>query len=462
MKPVVNWIEDRTGLVSATRHWFYEDIPASSGWCQVFGSIAVFAFMVQLLTGILLAFNYAPTPGAAYDSVKYIVMEVTGGRLMRQMHHWGASMMIIVVVLHMVQTFLWGAYKKPREANWIVGVVLLLVTLAYGLTGYLLPWDNRAYWGTMVATQMAAKAPGMGPYLTTLLGGESGIGVVTFARFYAIHVLLLPPATLALMMLHIFLVRRHGVAPVPGDESKPKKKFYPQQAFKDTLAIFVCFIALFLMSVVVNVPLERMADPTDSTYIPRPDWYFLFLFQLLTFFHGPLEVVGSIVLPTVAILLLFAVPFIDRGAAMKVTRRATAFGIVLLAGLGWGALTWGAIASNPATLASTFDVTTVQPWQMVKPKALSAGFAGAPTFALEGAKVYQKFRCGACHAVNGEGNTKMGPVLNGLLFRRDRKWVEAHFVDPQRMSPGSTMPRYKFTAADLNNVTSWLLALPPR
>src|SRR5450631_4004504 len=249
-----DWLDHRTGLESAVRNFLYEDIPASSGWHQIIGSMAVFFFLIQGVTGILLAFNYAPTPGEAYNSLRYIMTEVTGGRLIRGLHHWGASMIIVVVVLHMVQVFLYGAYKKPREATWMVGVVLLLVTLAYGLTGYLLPWDNRAYWGTVVTTQIAGQAPVLGPYLSRLLGGEGAIGVVTFARFYGLHVLLLPPATAFLIAVHIYLVRKHGVAPQPGDELKPKKKFYPQQVFKDTAAIFVAFAILFAMAVAVRVP----------------------------------------------------------------------------------------------------------------------------------------------------------------------------------------------------------------
>ena len=137
----------------------------------------------------------------------------------------------------------------------------------------------------------------LGPYLSRLLGGEGAVGVVTFARFYGLHVLLLPPATLFLIALHVYLVRKHGVAPLPGDEVLPKKKFYPQQVFKDTVAIFVAFAILFMLAVAVRVPLEQLADPTDTTYIPRPEWYFLFLFQTLKLFNGPLEVVGSVVLP---------------------------------------------------------------------------------------------------------------------------------------------------------------------
>src|SRR5215470_3945602 len=202
---VLSWLDHRTGVETAIRNFLYEEIPASSGWRHVFGSVAVFLFLVQAFTGLLLAFNYAPTPGEAYNSLKYIISELTGGRLIRGLHHWGASMMIVVVVIHMTQVFLFGAYKKPREATWIIGVGLLLLTLAYGLTGYLLPWDNRAYWGTVVTTQIASKAPLLGSYLTRFLGSEQSIGVVTFARFYALHVLLLPPITSFLILLHVYL-----------------------------------------------------------------------------------------------------------------------------------------------------------------------------------------------------------------------------------------------------------------
>src|SRR6266699_4763229 len=182
------WLDHRTGIETAVKNFLYENIPASSGWHQVLGSVAVFLFMLQAFTGVLLAFNYAPTPGDAYNSLRYIMTELTGGRMIRGLHHWGASMMIVVVVLHMVQVFLYGAYKKPREATWMAGVVLLLITLAYGLSGYLLPWDNRAYWGTVGTTQIAGLAPGLGAYLLRLLGSDGTlIGVVTFARFYAAH-----------------------------------------------------------------------------------------------------------------------------------------------------------------------------------------------------------------------------------------------------------------------------------
>ena len=366
------WLDHRTGIETAVRNFLYEQIPASSGWHQVFGSVALFLFLLQVFTGALLAFNYAPTPGDAYNSLRYIMAEVTGGRLMRGLHHWGASMMIVVVVLHMTQVFLYGAYKKPREATWIAGVFLLLLTLAYGLTGYLLPWDNRAYWGTVVTTQIAAQAPLVGPYLLRLLGSQGDVGVVTFARFYGLHVLLLPPATGLLIVLHVYLVRKHGVAPAPGDEVRPPKKFFPEQAFRDTVAIFMAFAILFVMAVAVRVPLEQLADPTDTTYIPRPEWYFLFLFQTLKLFSGPLEVVGSVVLPTLAILLLVLVPFIDRGKMRKVTQRTFAAAVVCLAAIGWASLTVTAVVTTPKpALAAQIDFSQPTGWLELSPMEMA-------------------------------------------------------------------------------------------
>src|ERR1700722_16002874 len=320
IRPVLKWVDDRTGLVSAIDYFLEEEIPASAGWHQVFGSVAMFAFLLQVVTGLLMAVNYAPTPGEAWESLRYIVTEVAAGSIVRALHHWGASAMIIVVVVHMAQTFMWGAYKKPREATWILGVVLLLLTLAFGLSGYLLAWDTKAYWGTMVTTKITALAPG-GSILLRILGTDgNSIGRVTFARFYAAHVTLLPMVVGLLILLHLILVRRHGVAPAPGDESKPKKKFFPEQVFKDTVAIFLWCVGVACMVAFVHVPLGHVADPTDTTYTPRPEWYFLFLFQFLKLFQGPVgDLIGSVVLPGLAVGALVMMPFIDRGKMLKIT-----------------------------------------------------------------------------------------------------------------------------------------------
>lgn len=443
------WLEDRTGVQTAVRKFLYEDIPASSGWHQVFGSVAVFLFLVQAFTGVMLAFNYAPTPGEAYNSLRYILTELTGGRLIRGLHHWGASMMIVVTVLHMVQVFLYGAYKKPREATWMVGVVLMLLTLAYGLTGYLLPWDNRAYWGTVVTTQIAGSAPLLGPYLQRLMGATPSVGVVTFARFYGVHVLLLPPATLLLIALHIFLVRKHGVAPAPGDELLPKKRFFPVQVFKDTVAVFLAFAILFTLALMVRVPLEQLADPTDTSYIPRPEWYFLFLFQTLKLFPGPLEVVGSVVLPGLAVMTLILVPFIDRSQMVKVTKRTFAAGVVLLAAIGWGGLTAAAVKSTPKPLpAAEIDYSAPTAWMELSPEEM----AGVAHFRQE--------NCVACHSVGAKASD-VGPDLTKTSIHKDAAWMIEHFKHPSTVRPGSAMPPINLTDAQLSSLAAFLLKLNP-
>ncbi|HWD99330.1 MAG TPA: cytochrome b N-terminal domain-containing protein [Bryobacteraceae bacterium] len=448
-RDAIEAFDHRTGLHTALRQFLYEEIPSSSGWHQVFGSVALFLILIQFFTGIMLAFNYAPTPGEAYNSLRYILTEVTAGRLMRGLHHWGASMIIIVVVLHMVQVFVWGAYKKPREGTWIAGVILLLLTLAYGLTGYLLPWDNRAYWGTVVATQIGATVPLAGPYLTQLLASSGGIGAVTFARFFALHVLLLPPATLILIALHVYLVRRHGVAPAPGDEAKPKKSFYPEQVFKDTVAVFIAFAILFTMAIAVRVPLERVADPTDASYIPRPEWYFLFLFQMLKLFEGPLEVLGTVVLPTLAILALIATPFIDRSRLARLRQRTLAMGVVVLAGLGWAGLTMAAIRSTPPqTAASMIDFSGPTQWMQLTPSQLT------------GIGYYREQSCGQCHNVTG-GTPKQGPNLEGTSRRHDDAWLMAHFKQPSAADSATPAPPMHLTDAQLKDMTMLMKAMTP-
>src|SRR5215472_757544 len=448
---IVSWLDHRTGVETAIRNFLYEEIPASSGWRHVFGSVAVFLFLTQAFTGAMLAFNYAPTPGEAYNSLRYILTEVTAGRLMRGLHHWGASMIIVVVVLHMVQVFLWGAYKKPREATWMVGVVLLLLTLAYGLTGYLLPWDNRAYWGTVVTTQIAAMAPGLGQYASRLLGGEGAVGVVTFARFYALHVLLLPPATLLLIGFHVYLVRKHGVAPAPSDAGRPKKKFYPEQVFKDTVAIFAAFAILFVLAIAARVPLEQLADPTDTSYIPRPEWYFLFLFQTLKLFEGPLEVVGAVVLPGLAVLTLLLVPFIDRSQVVRVTKRTTAILIVLFAAIGWAGLTTAAVVTTPKE-ARTVEVDYSAPtdWMQLSPEEMA------------GVAYFRQEKCASCHTPDG-GGTAPGPDLaKTTKIHRDAAWLIGHIKHPAVVRPGSAMQPVQLSDVQLNSLAAFLLKLNER
>ncbi|HZS55781.1 MAG TPA: cytochrome bc complex cytochrome b subunit, partial [Bryobacteraceae bacterium] len=342
---IAAWIDNRTGLQAGLSRFLFEEIPASAGWPQVFGSIALFLFLVQSLTGILLALNYAPTAGEAYTSLVYIMQQVAGGRMMHGLHHWGASLMIIVVFLHMAQVFIFGAFKRPREATWLAGVLLLLFTLGFALTGYLLPWDNRAYWGTVVTTKIVAGLPVAGPVLTRLAGAADGVGAITFARFYALHTLLFPACTVGLIIFHVYLVRRHGITPAE-DRLEKMQTFYPKQLFRDFIAVFITFACLFLAACFLDVPLEAMANPNDTAYVPRPEWYFLFLFQLLKIFPGKLELIGTLILPLLTILCLALLPFFDRVNTRMLGKRVQLISVAVLAFSTWSALTAAAVFSD--------------------------------------------------------------------------------------------------------------------
>jgi ubiquinol-cytochrome c reductase cytochrome b subunit len=401
VQAVLDWLESRTGLPSFVRGFFAEEIPISAGWHQVLGSVALFAFVLQAVTGLLLAFNYAATTTEAHASLRYIMNEVTGGAIMRSLHHWGASAMIVVVVLHMAQVFLWGAYKKPREATWLVGLVLLMLTLGFGLTGYLLPWDNRAYWGTVVTVQITAKSPVIGAYLLRLIGAEQGVGAVTFSRFYTLHTMLLPLLMSGLIAAHLFLVRKHGVAPAPGDDGTRKKAFFPGQVWKDTVAIGVLFAALVFLSITASAPLGRQADPTDTSFVPRPEWYFLFLFQALKIFEGPFELLGSHILPGLAMGALALLPFLDRSRMQSMRARVPALAMLLMVAGTWVGLTRSAILTTPERERPFAEAGGPQDWLELTPSQL-AGLA-----------VMRNQECTTCHSIAGRG-VKQGDAKGGV------------------------------------------------
>jgi menaquinol-cytochrome c reductase cytochrome b subunit len=211
----VDWLEERSGLVGGLRYFLFRKVPGDTNWFHTLGSATLTAFLVQLVTGVILAFYYKPSPEQAHSSVQHITNDVTLGWLVRGMHRWGASVFIILMFLHMGRVFLFGAYKYPRELNWIVGVLLLATGLFEGLTGYLLPFDQTAYWATVVAININGTAPFVGPFLASLLRGGAEIGPDTLARFYSLHMLLVPGALIGLITLHLYLVIRLGVSSPP-------------------------------------------------------------------------------------------------------------------------------------------------------------------------------------------------------------------------------------------------------
>ena len=404
LRRLLDWLEDRAGI---------EDVLESSGWSQVLGSVALFAFLVQAVTGILLAPVNSSAPASAYDSVRNIMTHVAAGRLLHSLHFWGASLMIVVVVLHLVQTLVRGAYKKPREAAWIGGVILLLLTFYFGLTGSLLPWDNRAYWGTVAIIGMPISA-------------------AMFARFYAAHAQILPALAALLIVWHVYLARQRSKAALP--------------VFRNTLAVLGWFAVLMGLAILARVPLGHMADPTDSSYVARPEWYFLFLFQSLKWFEGPLKMVGAVILPILAIIALILVPFIDRGTMKAVRRRWGTIGLVVLSAIFWSGLTARAIATTPRS--REIDMSLVQPWQEI-----SAGDLASIGF-------FRKAQCGGCHAL---GKSGAGPDLILGPSSRPTGWLVEH-VQSNSKAPGAlTDEQEKMLAAfTAGGATKRPLAEPSR
>jgi quinol-cytochrome oxidoreductase complex cytochrome b subunit len=211
----LDWLEERSGLVGGIKYFLFRKVPGDINWFQTLGSATLTAFIVQALTGVILAMYYKPGPTTAYPSIQHITNDVWGGWLVRGMHRWGASVFIILMFMHMGRVFLFGAYKYPRELNWIIGVLLLAMGLGEGFTGYLLPWDQTAYWATVVGININGTAPFLGPFIAQFLQGGTFINNDTLSRFYAIHMLLIPGAIIALIVLHLYLVIRLGVTSPP-------------------------------------------------------------------------------------------------------------------------------------------------------------------------------------------------------------------------------------------------------
>ena len=211
----IDWLEERSGLVSGVKYFLFRKVPRDINWFHTLGSATLTAFLVQAVTGVILAMYYKPHPDTAYESIQYITNDVTLGWLVRGMHRWGASVFIILMFLHMARVFLFGAYKYPRELNWIIGVLLLVLGMLEGFTGYLLPWDQTAYWATVVGINLNGTAPFLGPFLAQFLQGGVEIGTDTLSRFYSLHMLVLPGAIAGLIGLHLYLVVRLGVTSPP-------------------------------------------------------------------------------------------------------------------------------------------------------------------------------------------------------------------------------------------------------
>jgi ubiquinol-cytochrome c reductase cytochrome b subunit len=278
----------------------------------VWGSTLVVAFVTQAITGVFLWMAYSPSTHTAWESVYYIEHEMTGGWLLRGIHHFMAHAMVVLLGLHLLQVVIDGAYRAPREINFVLGLLLMLLVLGLALTGYLLPWDQKGYWATKVGTELASQAPLAGPTLKNLAVGGTEYGHHTLTRFFALHAGVLPTLLVFVLVLHVALFRRHGLH-ARDPQRAPDAMFWPDQLLKDSVASLAVLVVVLAMTIYYGgAELTAPADPASPYAAARPEIYFLFLFQFLKWFPGELEVWGAIVIPTLVLVVLFLMPWIGR------------------------------------------------------------------------------------------------------------------------------------------------------
>jgi ubiquinol-cytochrome c reductase cytochrome b subunit len=325
---LADFLDDRTGWRGLVHEALFERVPGGARWRYVWGSTLVFAFMTQVITGLFLWANYAPSAQTAWESVYYIQHELTGGWLLRGIHHFMAQAMVVLLALHLLQVVIDGAYKAPREVNFWLGLVLMMLVLGMALTGYLLPWDQKGYWATIVATNLAGIVPFVGPSLQQVIVGGSDYGHHTLTRFFALHAGFLPATLVLFLVVHLALFRKHGLhakQPI----TRPDAMFWPDQVLKDAvamLAVLAVVLGVILVPAVrtmlaggavdwghVGAELGAPADPAEAYAAARPEWYFLFLFQFLKVFEGwgaTGEFLGAIVVPGLIMGVMFLMPII--------------------------------------------------------------------------------------------------------------------------------------------------------
>ncbi len=450
------WLDERLGTRLLVRAFLYRRLPKAVGWPHTFGSATLFLLVVQIVTGIFLAFYYVPSVEHAYGSVEYITQQVPFGAYVRGLHRWSASLVVIFAVLHLLRVFFTGAYKYPREASWVVGVLLLGVIFAFGFTGYLLPWDQKAYWATVVGTHIAEWAPGVGELVARLLRGGPDVGVKTLGRFYAFHVLFLPTTLVLLVALHLFMVIRQGIAPPPVgrlavvrreeyreryEESKAEGHTFLEHLVRDGLVALSLLLVASWLSLWYGAPLEEIADSTTTTYVPRPEWYFYFLFELLWLFPGKWTVIATFWIPVLGFLFLLVLPFLDRSPARSPLRRPVAS------------------LSATAVLISVLFLTYKGATAPAPPGRALVALATLPPELQKGREVYEAQGCGACHMIASEGGAA-GPDLSTIGRTRNPEWLRRFIRDPAMVRPGSPMPPSpNLPATDLEAMVRYLASL---
>jgi ubiquinol-cytochrome c reductase cytochrome b subunit len=467
------WLNRRTGVDTLLRAALYEPIPGGARLAYVFGSGLLFIFISQVITGVFLALYYVPSADHAHTTVAYITKAVTAGSFLRSLHAYGASAMVIVLLLHLSQTYIYGAYKGRRELLWLSGCILFGLVLAMAFTGYLLPWDQKAYFATAVGTNAASEIPWIGESLKRMMRGGTEMGTLTISRFFVAHVFLIPACIFALVASHIFLFRKAGAAgPVTENPYEPKQKselFYPRQVLMDLSLTALLIIGLGLLCFFMPTQLGPPANPADAQYIPRPEWYYLPIFQWLKYWHGAASVIGILIIPTVLAVAVIALPFLDRSIERRPWKRPAAMGsyaFVLFAMLGLGLRSQYLDAHDPGVVQQLAKQKKEEEDFMRKPfepELSSASLAAANVtladpLAAKGKTIFEGQSCNACHGDAGVG-TAAGPALAGIAVKFTPEQLAELFRHPTAKMTAGGMPPIDLPPDDLKALISYVEGL---
>jgi ubiquinol-cytochrome c reductase cytochrome b subunit len=445
LRKVWRWIEERTGIGGTLQPLGSHLAPPGAKWWYVFGSATLFAFAVQVITGIALATVYVPSAGSAYESLQYISTQSPAGALLRGMHYFGASAMVLFVGVHMIRVFLTGSYKFPREVSWLTGVALLALTIVMGFTGQLLRWDQNAVWSAVVGAEQAGRTPFIGRWLVRIFFSGSTIGSATLSHFFVLHVFVVPALIVLAISFHLYLVVRNGISEpaVPGQTVDPDTyreryqsmlkrsgvPFWPYAAWRDAAFSGAMIVGILLLAWAFGAP--QLGQPPDPSIIeakPRPDWYLMWYFAVLALLPHEAENYVMILAPLVGGLVLLAVPFLSNRGERNWRRRPWAPAIVALIVMCVGVL-WHAGVQAPWSPDFSAQPLT----------ASIIGVSAGPVY--EGGQVFNTKGCLYCHTISYHGGRR-GPNLTYIGDRLNRNQMIIRITNG-----GYNMPAYA------NNIT---------
>ncbi len=465
IKNVGEWLDQRLKLGATIRETAEHPVPReSASWFYVFGSAALTVFILQLVTGILLALIYVPSAGEAWNSLQVLNHQITLGWFIRALHGWGSDFMLALVLIHMVQVFLFGAYKFPRELTWIMGVLLLLVTLGMAFTGQVLRFDQDAYWGLGIGASISSRVPVLGPLIVNLLLGGPIIGGATLSRFFALHVFVIPGLLIAFVSIHLLLVLKLGINdwPMPGRivrrstylqeyhelTHKQGVPFVPQAIWKDAAVSGFVLLSIAACALVYG-PFGPggQPDPTIIQTAPRPDFFFLWVYASLSYLPPSAETPILLIVPAVGILGLLALPFVAGEGEKHWKRRPIAVLSVLLIAVALGTLTH---LGEHTPWSPVMDAWSSQP---IPAEYLT----GRTALERRGALVFQAKQCHNCHSLDGQGGQR-GPALDRVAVR-----LTPDQLIRQVIQGGGNMPAYgkNLTPAETNALVAFLETLRP-